>query len=209
MQQANLNANDAPIAVGWDQALGPIQRQETHFWEVECESRQLTAKMTPVEEDELSNLILTNPQAATPQEIARVTKGFGNHTGCTQTAKRILFNLASHYSVGQTISTLNPAFTLAKHILVGSRVPDQENLQQQEGPELLGCNCLASTYMMPKGCCHTKVKLTNNIWLPTTLCHQCSKCIRCGRLLGCISVMAAILIMGQTWGTTAICDMDQ
>lgn len=157
--------------------------QYTLFWRVEKLSRLMNSELTPAEREGL--LVHRNDGVPLPvvRDLKRVYQLFGKRTGANANAKRALEYFANkdRLKVDDMVSISSLEFTLCKHILLADRV----------GPELLecdtcfGCSCFSKTYVTPLGCKHKKVKIfKESTYLPHTLCHECSICLRCDKLLG-------------------------
>lgn len=156
--------------------------QYTLFWRVEKLARLMNSELTPAERE---GLLAHHNGVPVPvaRDLKRVCQHFGRRVGANAPARRALefFATRDRLVVGDMVLISSIEFTLCKHIMLADRV----------GPELLesetcfGCSCFCKTYATPLGCKHKKLKIyRDNTFLPHTLCHECSICLRCDRLLG-------------------------
>ena len=157
-----------------------VQQQHEHFWEVEKNARLLNAAMTPYEAYSLKNLHMQNYAfRCTAQDARKVIQFFGQSHGAGAASRRLLKELAISHNlqIGDQVAVTSPMWTLCKHLLLQDRATEPNVV---EDDKCMGCSCISASYFMVQGCKHQGVAVWKDIFLPTTLCNICSKCLRCG-----------------------------
>ncbi len=156
------------------------------FWECECKMRILTSGLTSKEESDLFDL---RPNSTERTAI----RYFGDTDSEEIMASWVSRHLAENgFRVhGQgLVSIKDPAFSLLKGLMM-SMINNPKNKMHAN------CNCICQLYFMPAGCGCTSsavqgkaVAKANGFWKEgMLLCHKHATCIRCGKLLVCISTM--------------------
>lgn len=154
--------------------------QHDHFLDIEKWARLVNGAMTPYEKHCLET---ANIPANMLADVRKVIRFFGKENGASAPCKRLLKHLAQehHVHLGEQVGINTVMFTLVKHLIIS----DRSGLQVPEGQSCIGCSCFASTYTMLQGCRHRGAKMyLKDGTLMQTLCHRCSVCLRCGKLLG-------------------------
>ena len=155
-------------------------QQHVHFWQVEEWARLLNASLTPVEKNAL---MCVNLPERFQVDARKVVHNFGKNVGAGAPCKRVLeylVNAEGFWKEGDKIQISSSMFPLIKHLVVAER----SGHKLVEGPTTIGCSCFSETYLMPLGCSHKRLKIFKDIYLPHTLCHHCSLCLRCHKFLG-------------------------
>ena len=155
-------------------------QQHDHFWQVEEWARLLNAALTPVEKNALMGV---NLPERLQLDARTVVQNFGKNVGAGAPCRRVLEHLVTAevwLKEGDKIQITSNMFPLIKHLVVAER----SGHKLVEGPTTIGCSCFSETYLMPLGCPHKRLKIFKDIYLPHTLCHHCSLCLRCHKFLG-------------------------
>ena len=144
--------------------------------EADATYRIRTLKATPMECDAINDAFKDNEGAR--KYLTRVFKHWGK-SEVYNDCKALLSMLATsqQFPVGEPAVPGTAAFALSKCMLESSRL----NHAEGDGD----CFCLPMVYV--GGCRHNKPSLiTPRKGLQDTMCHHCSKCIRCSGLPSCI-----------------------
>ena len=160
--------------------------------------------MTPYEKHMLLDLAdQSNTPLRVQQDIRKLINNYAKPQGACSAARRILKYLVDETKVpmGQKVPINSLGFTVAKHLLIADR---GTYVDLNEGRYTIGCSCLAATYLMPEGCRHKRLKLYKEQWLPSTLCTECSYCIRCHKFLGICLVYQPRLLPIKSGGSLGL-----
>lgn len=150
---------------------------------IEKWARLSNAGLTPQE-----NQCLRSEGNDVPPNVAKDLRRVAEYFGCCTGASATIIRCIKHYAEknnfvpGEMAHVGSILFTLCKGLCIAERAGLPVLAENAQG--VTSCSCMAETYCMPMGCSHKKRKLTKDVWLPTTLCSECSKCMRCEKLLG-------------------------
>ena len=162
------------------------------YWEAECEVRVRTSGLTKKEVDMLMLRGDCTPdrQAVVENPINHVNAG----PVCTGWVLDMLEEgtegcAEMQLGPGEKVPTSKALWSLLKVIMNSERKADQF-----KSSSLAGCRCLNASYFMPHGCSHTKPGMSGYIMggISMQLCSTCSKCLRCGGLLGWDGVQVVV-----------------
>jgi len=185
---ANDRNWDDGVAMSWEHAEQQLDQEEKMFWATETQARLRNAGPTPMEMSHLGSL----PDHGFEQEHAhdgeKVLKFYAAQTSGKAAAKRLLrvLHQSDPKPPGVVFGVRTPGFSLCKHLMLACRA-GQDDIENKPG--VLTCRCFAKTYCMPHGCPHQSHLLHNleSFVGTTTLCGECSKCLRCEKHPSCIS----------------------
>ena len=149
--------------------------------EADATYRIRTLKPTPMEYDTITDAFKDNDGAL--KYLTRVMKHWGKgevYNDC----KALLSMLAASqpFAVGEAAVPGTAAFALSKCMVASQRVAPAA----AEGDG--GCFCLPMVFL--GGCRHKPSIITPRKGLQDTMCHHCSKCIRCQGFPSCIFILS-------------------
>lgn len=149
---------------------------------IEKWARLSNAGLTP-QENHILRSVGNDVPPAVAKDLKKVADFFGKATGASSNATRCIKHYAEkhNFAPGDMAHVGSIIFTLCKALCIAERAGLP--VLAEDGT-CTSCSCMAETYCMPMGCDHKRRKLTKDIWLPSTLCSECSKCLRCQKLLG-------------------------
>lgn len=164
--------------------------------EAEMVMRTRTTKPTPIEYD---NMVQSMETFELPQPyMNKVCKHWGKRY-CLQETKTLMSCVATkmNYVKGEAALPGTLGFTLGKGLLSCYRGETPTDLADQDA----SCYCLPPFFY--RGCAHdSPPPFTARLKLDDCMCTVCSKCLRCGKLLGKRCTCHAMHSLGVHWLVT-------
>lgn len=166
---------------GDDQKMHDSQKKK--FEKMEAEARLRNIKPTPMECHQVT--FMNVPSQIMRDNTTKVMSLFGNAKGAGKACKNVIESLAVLHSLqkGDVVPVMTTFFTFCKHIFASQcnsfGTPGSPGKPKVE--DVTQCWCLPATSFMPRGCCHTNLKLWKMENIYTSFCIPCSKCLRCGK----------------------------